>query len=306
MLLLAMADVRVDYIPGVSPRPLSAFPTVMHGKGVELLEYSLAPFPSVPKCQCLLLSTVYNLEPLVVDSLKSELQCPIYTVGPSFPHGRLKQNDDQVEDDYLAWLDKQIKKSVLYVSFGSFCSISDEQMDEIAAGLLQSGAKFIWVARADAPRLCETCGSGGDGLVVPWCDQLRVLAHEAIGGFLTHCGWSSTQEGMFTGVTFLTFPILMDQEVNSRLMVEDFKVGWRLKGPAGDDGVVKRDEIGGMVRRFMDGESKEVKEMRLRAEELRQCCLQAVDTDEAAAGSHEVNFRGFVDFILSCSDKTST
>uniref|UniRef100_A0A7N0VAX8 Uncharacterized protein n=1 Tax=Kalanchoe fedtschenkoi TaxID=63787 RepID=A0A7N0VAX8_KALFE len=137
------------------------------------------------------------------------------------------------------------------------------QMDEIAAWLVQSGVKFVWVARADAPRLRKTCRSGDDGLMVPWCDQLGVLAHEAVGGFLTHCGWSSTQEGFFTGVTFLTYPILI---------VEDFKVGWRLEGPTGD-GVVKRDEIGGMVEKRMDGESGEAKEMRLRAEaELCASC----------------------------------
>ncbi|CAM8940252.1 unnamed protein product [Rhodiola kirilowii] len=298
--LQAMADVRVDYIPGLSPTPLSAFPTLMHGEGVKLLEHALAPFAVVSKWQCLLLCSVYDLEPQVVEALRSELQIPIYSIGPSFPHFRLKEiaQSHQVNDDYdyIKWLNKQEPKSVLYVSFGSFCSVSVEQMDEIAAGLMQSGVKFMWVARGDAPSLREICCKEGDGLVVSWCDQLRVLSHFAVGGFWTHCGWSSTQEGLFTGMTFLTFPLLMDQEANSKMIVEDFKLGWRVKGPAGVDEVVKRDGICGMIRKLMDSDSEEVREMRLRAEELRQRCVRAVDD---AGGSYEANFSGFVDFILS-------
>ncbi|CAM8964383.1 unnamed protein product [Rhodiola kirilowii] len=304
--LQAMADVRVDYIPGLSPTPLSAFPNATHGEGVKLLEHSLASFSGVSKSRCLLLCSVYDLEPQVVEALKSELQIPMYSIGPSFPHFRLKEiaQSDQLNDDYdyIKWLNKQEPKSVLYVSFGSFCRVSVEQMDEIAAGLVQSGVKFMWVARGNAPRLREICCKDGDGLVVSWCDQLQVLSHSAVGGFWTHCGWSSTQEGLFTGVTFLTFPLLMasDQEANSKMIIEDFKVGWRLKGPAGVDEVVKRDEICGMIRKFMDRKSEEVREMRLRAEELRQRCIRAVDD---AGGSYEANFSGFVDFIMSCKNK---
>jgi UDP:flavonoid glycosyltransferase YjiC (YdhE family) len=92
---------------------------------------------------------------------------------------------------------------------GSFLSLHSAQMDELAAGLRDSGVRFLWVARGKIPRLKEVCGD--KGLVVPWCDQLRVLSHSSIAGFLTHCGWNSTQEGAFCGVPFLTFPIDYDQ-----------------------------------------------------------------------------------------------
>jgi hypothetical protein len=92
---------------------------------------------------------------------------------------------------------------------------------------IDSGVRFLRVARGEACRLKEICGDMG--LVMPWCDQLRVLSHSSIGGFLTHRGWNSTQEGVFCGVPFLTFPIVMDQPQNSRLIAEDWRIGWRVK-----------------------------------------------------------------------------
>ncbi|KAB1202240.1 UDP-glycosyltransferase 87A1 [Morella rubra] len=115
---------------------------------------------------------------------------------------------------YLEWLDCQHKSSVLYISMGSFLSVSSAQMVEIAAGLRDSGVRFLWVARDEASRLKDVCGDMG--LLVRWCDQLRVLSHSSIGGFLTHCGWNSIQESVFSGVPFLTFPLGMDQPQNSR------------------------------------------------------------------------------------------
>ena len=100
-------------------------------------------------------------------------------------------------------------------------------MDEIAAGLRNSGVRFLWVACGEASRLKESCGDLG--LVVPWCDQLKVLCHSSVGGFWTQCGWNSTLEAIFAGVPMLTFPLFMDQVPISRRIVEDWKIGWRVK-----------------------------------------------------------------------------
>ncbi|KAJ6345620.1 hypothetical protein OIU78_008307 [Salix suchowensis] len=70
--------------------------------------------------------------------------------------------------NYFQWLDSQAPGSVLYVSLGSFFSISSKQMDEIASGLRNSGVGYLWVARGEALRLKENCGE--KGIVVPWCD----------------------------------------------------------------------------------------------------------------------------------------
>ncbi|KAF3339634.1 UDP-glycosyltransferase 87A2-like protein [Carex littledalei] len=90
------------------------------------------------------------------------------------------------QDYYLTWLDEQPKKSV----------------------------KFLWVARDNSTWVQEIVGE--DGLVVPWCEQLKVLCHPSIGGFLTHCGWNSTLEAVYAGIPMLTLPICSDQDVDSR------------------------------------------------------------------------------------------
>lgn len=96
--------------------------------------------------------------------------------------------------------------------------------------------------------------------MVTWCDQLRVLSHPSLGGFWSHCGWNSTSEAVFAGLPVLTFPIYWDQVTNSKMVVEDWKIGWKVKKGKGDEEVlVRREEIMGIVKRFMDLEIKEVR-----------------------------------------------
>jgi UDP:flavonoid glycosyltransferase YjiC (YdhE family) len=102
---------------------------------------------------------------------------------------------------YIEWLNSQPKGSVLYVSMGSFLSVSSSQLNEIVAGVHNSGVRFLGVSRGETTLFKDDCGDMGQ--VVPRCDQLRVLRHPAIGGFWTHCGWNSTLEAVFAGVPVL-------------------------------------------------------------------------------------------------------
>ncbi|PON60321.1 UDP-glucuronosyl/UDP-glucosyltransferase [Parasponia andersonii] len=62
-------------------------------------------------------------------------------------------------------------------------------------------------------------------LIVPWCRQIEVICHSAIGGFLTHCGWNSVLESLRCGVPVLCFPLSIDQIVNRKLVVDDWRCG---------------------------------------------------------------------------------
>ena len=287
---------RVDYFPRLSPTRLVDFPLIDGSfQSKRLLEWVLKAFQRLTKAQYLLFTSIYELEPQIIDMLKSELSLSIYSIGPAIPYFSIEDkhsSPNHVDHCYLQWLNTQPSSSVLYISQGSFLSTSVAQIDEIAIGLCESGVRFLWVARDNASRLKEICGD--KGLVLSWCDQLRVLLHPAIGGFWSHCGWNSTKEGLFAGIPFLTYPILMDQPLNSKIMVEDWKIGWRVKKDANVDTLVRKDEIASLLKKFMDLDTNEGREMRRRAKELQKICQLAI----ASGGSSDVDITAFVGDIL--------
>ncbi|KAJ0084455.1 hypothetical protein Patl1_31010 [Pistacia atlantica] len=164
-------------------------------------------------------------------------------------------------------------------------------MDEILAGLQNSNVNFVWVARGEASRLKEICGD--KGLVLPWCDQLRVLCHSSVGGFWTHCGWNSTLEAVFAGVPMLTFPLFLDQDPNSNQIVEDWKIGWEVKREIGTQKILTREEIAEAIKGFMDLNSDEGIEIRRKARQLRDIC-QGATTE---SGSSVINLTAFIQDI---------
>ncbi|KAJ1437569.1 UDP-glucuronosyl/UDP-glucosyltransferase [Sesbania bispinosa] len=291
-------DQRVDYIPGISSMRLADFPLNDGScRSKRILESSTKGVLWVRKAQCLVLTSIYELEPQAIDVLKTELSLPIYTIGPVIPYFSLENNptlstNGTTNHSYFEWLDAQPTGSVLYISQGSFFSVSSAQIDEIAAALRESKVRFLWIARNEASRLKEICGNMG--LVLAWCDQLRVLSHPSIGGFWSHCGWNSTKEGIFAGVPFLTLPITIDQPLNSEMIVEDWKVGWRVKEDVQVNNLVKKDEIVRLLQKFMDLDSDLGKEIRERARKLQRICHTAI----ANGGSAETDLKALISDIM--------
>ncbi|CAI9091606.1 OLC1v1026678C1 [Oldenlandia corymbosa var. corymbosa] len=113
-------------------------------------------------------------------------------------------NSFWVEDrNCLKWLDSQPSKSVIYISFGSLFNLSNEELLEFWHGVMKSGYRFLWLIRPGSIKeqndgfLKGLNDKTNDlGLIVSWCPQEEVLAHPAIGGFLTHSGWNSTLESI--------------------------------------------------------------------------------------------------------------
>lgn len=249
---------QVQNVPGVSSRLLPDLRKVIHETDQRVSELVIQCISQVPKAQYLLFTSVYELEPQAIVNLQAQFPFPLYTIGPAIPYLELDNNDSISATDYLQWLNSQPQASVLYISLGSFLSVSCAQMDEIAAGLRSSGVRFLWVARGEASRLKESCGDMG--LVVPWCEQLKFLCHSSVGGFWTHCGWNSTLEAVFAGVPMLTFPLFLDQFTNSSQIVEDWKIGWRVeRNDVGNGKLMKREEVAELVRMFMNLKSVKLK-----------------------------------------------
>ncbi|GAA0142643.1 hypothetical protein Leryth_013957 [Lithospermum erythrorhizon] len=181
-----------------------------------------------------LIKGMKDVESKYCDYLSKMCGKEILLVGPLVQ----EPNQDDANSDIIKWLDKKSEKSTIFVSFGSEYFLTEEEREAIAYGLeLITKVNFVWVVRF--PK--DTKGNGikleyalpngfltrvGDrGLVVEgWAPQTKILEHPSIGGFVSHCGWSSIMESMKYGVPIIAMPMHLDQPVNARL-VEEVGIG---------------------------------------------------------------------------------
>ncbi|BAF17834.1 UDP-glycosyltransferase 87A1 [Oryza sativa Japonica Group] len=281
---IADGDEVGNYIPGLKSIRFSDLePTHTNKNMVDLI---LEAYSHARKAQCVIFTSFYELESNAMDALRRDLPYPAFSAGPCIPYMALQADEhhagDEEEEPYMAWLDAQPVGSVLYVSLGSFLSVSRPQLDEIAAGLADSKVTFLWVLRGDSG--ARDILRGGGGMVVPWTDQLKVLCHPSVGGFFTHSGMNSTLEAVHAGVPMLTLPIAFDQPIVARLVADEWRIGYGLRengDGGGCSGVVGREEIAAAVRRLMVMDSdaaaaEEAKEMRRRASLMREASRAAV------------------------------
>ncbi|KAG9141543.1 hypothetical protein Leryth_019074 [Lithospermum erythrorhizon] len=177
----------------------------------------------------------------------------------------------ECDKDYLSWLGEQEDGSVVYASFGSLVNLKKEEKEEIFHGLADSGRPFLWVVRSlsNGEENEMKTMLKENGLIVPWCSQIEVLDHKAIGCFVTHCGWNSTMESIVAGVPVIGFSFSSDQPTNAKLIEEVWCNGVRAK--ANEKGLVEKDEL----RRCLDVVmgSEEIKRNALK---WRDLALEAV------------------------------
>ncbi|XP_008798366.1 UDP-glycosyltransferase 87A2-like isoform X1 [Phoenix dactylifera] len=285
------ANGYLDYIPRNSSPHLADF--LSKSSGQNMIRTFIQVLSWFSTAQSLLFNSFDELEGHAINTLRSKLSIPIYSVGPCTPYMTQGANPP---DPYYQWLDSQQRSSVLYVSLGSFLPISDVHMVELATGLQMSGVPFLWVMRGDCTQIKKL--SGEMGFVVPWCDQLSVLCHPSVGGFLTHCGWNSTLEGIYAGVPMVTYPLMWDQYPNSKLIVDDWKVGFRIKNEE-EEGVVGREQIANVVQKLMDLDADDSRELRRRAREFKERSLKASND----GGSSTTSIDAFLQDVIRCKQK---
>ncbi|KAG6405502.1 hypothetical protein SASPL_133092 [Salvia splendens] len=96
-------------------------------------------------------------------------------------------------------------------------------------GLEESGSRFLWSLkrRENSDREERKYFEGflemtnGIGRVMGWAPQAAVLAHPAVGGFVSHCGWNSTMESAWFGVPMAAFPMHAEQQLNAFYLVKE-------------------------------------------------------------------------------------
>ncbi|CAB4320867.1 unnamed protein product [Prunus armeniaca] len=168
-------------------------------------------------------------------------------------------------------------------------NFSDPQLLEIALGLEAYGQEFIWVVKKEKKEKEEWLPEGfeqrmeGKGVIIRgWAPQVLILEHQAIGGFVTHCGWNSILEGVSSGVPMITWPVSAEQFYNEKLVTEILRIGvavgsekWAPLVDVKKEASVKRDAIEKAVAQVMVGDKAE--EMRSRARALGEMARRAVE-----------------------------
>lgn len=219
---------------------------------------------------------------------------PLVMIGPILPSAYLDQQNDEDtaygsnlwnpnNSKYLQWLDTRPPNSVVYVSFGTMAGVAPKQVEEISWGLEASEMNFLWVVKeSDIDKLPTefTNSIGEKGLVVTWCDQLKVLAHPAVGCFITHCGWNSTLEGLSLGVPMVCMPQIVDQPTNAKCVEDLWKVG--LRAEKDEEGIVSREEIQRCLNEVVTGgKSEEFRRNAAKWSELaRSACSKGGSSDK--------------------------
>lgn len=214
------------------------------------------------RSQLILIRTCKEFETKWLDLLGG-IYRPVGLLPPSFD----KEDESETWARIREWLDEREEFSVVYAAFGSEAKLTGEQIDEIGLGLEQSGLPFVWVLRLGSPPQGFEERTAGRGMVWRgWVPQARLLAHPAIGGFLTHGGWNSAVEGMVVGAAMVVLPMMFEQGLNARNLAE---TGYGVEVVRNDeDGYFSGEEIGRKLRMVMVEEEGE--ELRKKARKGRE------------------------------------
>ncbi|XP_059298315.1 gallate 1-beta-glucosyltransferase 84A24-like [Lycium ferocissimum] len=263
----------------------------------------LGQFKKMSKPICILMDTFQELEHEVVDHLAKI--CPIKTIGPLFKYPKLSEDFRgdlfTAENSALHWLDSKPPSSVVYISFGSIVMLKQEQVDELAYGLLKSGLNFLWVVKlpiigtdyAPIELPIEVLEKAGDrAKVVKWCQQEQVLAHPSVACFLTHCGCNSTVEALAIGTAIIAFPQWGDQVIDAKYLVDVYKVGIILCRGEDENRIIPREEVERCLLEATSG--SKVAEMKENALKWKKKAEESV----AEGGSSMRNLQAFVDAIM--------
>ncbi|KAH7851584.1 hypothetical protein Vadar_013728 [Vaccinium darrowii] len=239
-----------------------------------------------------IMNSSYELEPLYADYWNRECEPKAWCVGP-FCLAKLPKTEPEPHQKptWLQWLDQNLAKgnSVLYIAFGSQVEMSSEQLHEIVVGLEESKVNFLWVRKKSESELDDGFEERVQerGLVVrEWVDQRAILEHGSVQGFLSHCGWNSVLESVCAKVPILAWPMMAEQHLNARVVVEEIKVGLRVETSNGSvRGFVKSEGLKKMVRELMEGEMG--KEVRKKVKEVGEAAKKAVE--EGGSSWHNLN-----------------
>ncbi|CAL5072566.1 unnamed protein product [Urochloa decumbens] len=282
-------------VPGMPPVPVASMPSP------ELNDYSWFVYYGrrFMEARGIVVNTAAELEPGVLAAISDGLCTPggdrappVYPIGPVLSLNNKPRGDDH---ECVRWLDDaRPPASVVFLCFGSRGWMDAAQAREVAVGIERSGQSFLWVLRGppagsspyptDA-ELGDLLPDGflerteGRGLVWPsWAPQAEILAHAAVGGFVTHCGWNSVLESLWHGVPMAPWPLYAEQPLNAFELVACMGVAVELRvcTGRGQGNFVEAAEMERAVKELMGG-GEEGRKAREKAVETKAACRNAVE-----------------------------
>ncbi|ESW29230.1 hypothetical protein PHAVU_002G054100 [Phaseolus vulgaris] len=241
-----------------------------------------------------IVNSFYELEQVYADYYEKLQGRRAWYIGPLSLCNQLQEKGKRGkeasvdEGEILKWLDSKKGNTVVYVCFGSIANFSEGQLREIARGLEDWGQEFIWVVRRShkewLPEGFERRTEGRGVIIWGWAPQVLILEHQAVGAFVTHCGWNSTLEAVSAGVPMVTWPVSAEQFYNEKLVTELLGIGvpvgvkkWaRIVGDS-----VGSEKLEKALNRIMAGEEAEA--IRNRAHKLSQTARTAVECNGSSS-----------------------
>ncbi|XP_074578078.1 putative UDP-glucosyl transferase 73B6 [Curcuma longa] len=322
MSILHGGELNQDEIETERPIEVPGIPSKIHLSLSQLPNFVLRPAEfqkkmreSYSRSHGIVMNSFYELERDYVDRAPNSSNRKLWFVGPVSLQNRdldakivRGRGAASMDDDYfLSWLGTKTPRSVLYVCFGSLGRFTATQMREIARGLEATDRPFIWVVwHAGEPSDWLPEGfenraiSSGKGLMVQgWAPQLLILNHEAVGGFVTHCGWNSCLEAITAGVPVITWPLFADQFLNEKLLVDVHRMGIAIGAKLcslkpEERTPVKGEQLTKAVDELM-GNGEEAEERRKRARALGETARRAVEE----GGSSYENMTRLIQELIS-------
>ncbi|XP_019152848.1 PREDICTED: 7-deoxyloganetin glucosyltransferase-like isoform X1 [Ipomoea nil] len=304
-------ETELDWVKGMKGIRLRDLPSFMRTTDPNdiMLNFLIQETERSKKASAIVLNTFDALDHEILTALQSMLP-PVYAIGPlPLLHTQFDDDDNvrsiasnlwKEDSTCLPWLDTKEPNSVVYVNFGSITVMTPNQLVEFAWGLANSQKPFLWIVRPDMvtgegamlpPEFMEE--TKDRGMLSSWCPQEQVLGHQAVGGFLTHCGWNSTLESICNGVPMLCWPFFAEQQTNCWYSCTKWGIGMEI------DNNVVRDEVEKVVRELM--ESEKGREMKRKAMELKKLAMEAADT--IPIGSSHINIEKFINHLLLSHSK---
>ncbi|KAL8158312.1 UDP-glucosyltransferase 29-like [Apium graveolens] len=276
-----------QYINPHSPFPfpeiyVTDYEKSKHENAVQVNAHGMTTLERVLSCfrqsQVVLVKSCNEIEEKYINYLSTLCEKTVLPAGLIVSES-VDWKDEEDHTEIFEWLNKKDKASTVFVSTGTECHLSNDDIEDIASGLELSCVNFIWFVKfPDGDFMGEFLKKfrqriGEKGMILEtWAPQARILTHSSIGGFVSHCGRGSVTEALAYGVPIIAIPMQYDQPLNARV-VHEAGLGEEVKRD--EDGRLQGDNIANVIKKIVS--DKDGDEIRRKTQNLSKSQKESGD-----------------------------